>query len=95
MPERNPVLVGGGQIVDQPEDPTAGLEPLRLMEEATRRALADAHGTESVLAAVDTLAVVNVICHDYTLPRCSPSASAARRAAPSTRPSAATPRSRS
>jgi acetyl-CoA C-acetyltransferase len=65
MPERNPVLVGAGQIVDQPEDPTAGLEPLRLMEEATRRALADAHGGPSVLAAVDTLAVVNVICHDY------------------------------
>src|SRR6185503_19830137 len=65
MPERNPAIVGAGQIVDQPEDPAAGLEPLRLMEEATRRALADAHGGPSVLSAVDTVAVVNVICHDY------------------------------
>jgi len=65
MPERNPLLVGAGQIVDQPEDPTAGLEPLRLMEEAARRAVADAHGGPSLLAAIDTVAVVNIICHDY------------------------------
>jgi acetyl-CoA C-acetyltransferase len=65
MPERNPLLVGAGQIVDHAEDPTAGLEPLRLMEEAVRRALADAHADPALLARVDTVAVVNVICHDY------------------------------
>ena len=45
MPEASahvPVLVGGGQITDRPEDPTAGLDPLALMEAATRRALEDA-----------------------------------------------------
>jgi acetyl-CoA C-acetyltransferase len=65
MPERNPLLVGAGQIVDHAEDPTAGLEPLRLMEEAVRRAVADAHADPALLARVDTVAVVNVLCHDY------------------------------
>lgn len=65
MPERNPLLVGGGQIVDHAEDPSAGLEPLRLMEEAARRAVADAHAGAALLESIDTVAVVNVICHDY------------------------------
>jgi len=66
MPERTlPVLVGGGQTVDRPSDPGAGREPLALMEDAARRAADDAGPGASLLAAVDTIAVVNVICHDY------------------------------
>jgi acetyl-CoA C-acetyltransferase len=64
MPEQiHPVLAGGGQTVDRPADPTTGREPLLLMEEAARRAADDAGA--AVLARVDTLAVVNVISHDY------------------------------
>jgi acetyl-CoA C-acetyltransferase len=59
------VLVGGGQTVDRPDDPRSGREPLLLMEEAARRAADDAGGGTRLLAAVDTVAVVNVICHDY------------------------------
>jgi acetyl-CoA C-acetyltransferase len=69
MPERTsaalPVLLGGGQSVDRPDDPTAGREPLALMEEAARRAAADAGGGSALLAAVDTVAVVNVVGWDY------------------------------
>jgi len=64
MPER-PVIVGAGQVVDRPADPTAGREPLALMDEAARRAAEDAAGGRALLDAVDTLAVVNVVCHDY------------------------------
>jgi acetyl-CoA C-acetyltransferase len=62
---RYPLLLGGGQITDRPEDPTAGREPLALMEEAARRAAEDTHAGRTILAAVDTLAVVNVLCHSY------------------------------
>src|SRR5437870_7234299 len=66
MPERIlPVLVGAGQTIDRPADPAAGREPLVLMEEAARRAAEDAGGGTRLLAALDTVAVVNVICHDY------------------------------
>src|SRR6266852_2297025 len=66
MPERIlPVLAGGGQTIDRPADPAAGREPLLLMEEAARRAAEDAGGGARLLGALDTLAVVNVICHGY------------------------------
>src|SRR5438034_818305 len=66
MPERIlPVLVGAGQTIDRPADPAAGREPLVLIEEAARRAAEDAGGGARLLAALDTVAVVNVICHDY------------------------------
>src|SRR5881628_2933117 len=66
MPERIlPVLVGAGQTIDRPADPAAGREPLVLMEEAGHRAAEDAGGGARLLAALDTVAVVNVICHDY------------------------------
>ena len=60
-----PVLVGGGQITDRPDDPTTGLDPLALMEAATRRALEDARAGAAALEAVDTLVVVNVLCHNF------------------------------
>jgi acetyl-CoA C-acetyltransferase len=64
MPEQ-PVIVGVGQVVDRPQDPTTGREPLALMDEAVRRAAEDAAGGRALLDAVDMLAVVNVVCHDY------------------------------
>ncbi len=60
-----PVLVGAGQITDRPEDPRQGLEPLALMEAAARRAVEDAAAGPAVLAAVDTVAVVTNVFHDY------------------------------
>ncbi len=60
-----PVLVGAGETVDRPHDPVLGKEPLALMEEAARRAAEDAGGGARLLAALDTVAVVANIFHDY------------------------------
>src|SRR5262249_52139886 len=60
-----PVLVGAGQITDRPDDPRAGLEPLALMEGAAPRACDDAGAGARLLAAVDTVAVVTNVFHDY------------------------------
>lgn len=57
-----PVIVGAGEVVDRPPDPGRGLEPLGLMEGAARRALDDAG---ALAAAVDTVAVVTNVFHDY------------------------------
>jgi len=59
------VLVGAGQITDRPEDPLHGLEPLALMEQAARRALDDAGAGRIALGAIDTVAVVTNVFHDY------------------------------
>ncbi len=58
-----PVLIGVGQVTDRPDDPRQGLEPLALMATAARRAADDA-GLRT-LDAVDTLAVVTNVFHDY------------------------------
>jgi acetyl-CoA C-acetyltransferase len=60
-----PVLAGAGQVIDRPDDPALGLEPLALMETAARCAVDDAGGGAALLAAVDTLAVVTNVFHDY------------------------------
>jgi acetyl-CoA C-acetyltransferase len=66
MPEQiRPVLIGVGETVDRPDDATAGREPLVLMTEAATRAADDAGGGRALLEAVDTVAVVNVVGHDY------------------------------
>jgi acetyl-CoA C-acetyltransferase len=59
-----PLVVGAGQVVDRPDDPRAGLEPLALMETAARRALDDAAASRLV-DAIDTVAVVVNVFHDY------------------------------
>ncbi|MGH7893294.1 MAG: acetyl-CoA acetyltransferase [Candidatus Binatia bacterium] len=64
MTPPQPVLVGVGEVVDRPVDPAVGLEPLDLMAVAARRAADDAAG-ESLLAQVDTIAVVTNVFHDY------------------------------
>jgi acetyl-CoA C-acetyltransferase len=59
-----PILVGAGQVVDRPSDPREGLEPLALMDVAARRAAEDT-GSAGALAAIDTVAVVTNVFHDY------------------------------
>ena len=65
MPVPVPVVAGVGQITDRPDDPRQGLEPLALMEVAGRRALDDAGVARAAWSAVDTLAVVTNVFHDY------------------------------
>lgn len=60
-----PVLVGAGQVTDRPSDPRDGLEPLALMEAAARAALEDAGPRAALCAAIDTVAVVTNVFHDY------------------------------
>ncbi len=62
-PERIPVLVGAGEIKDRPADPAQGLEPLALMEQALRRAEADAGA--ALLARLDSLSVIHEVSWPY------------------------------
>ncbi len=64
--ERIPVIVGVGEVTDRPADPLEGKEPVALMAEALRLAEADA-GTR-LLAALDSLDVVNEISWPYRDP---------------------------
>ena len=61
--ERWPVIVGVGEIVDRPDDPSAALEPLALMDEAMRRAEADAGA--GALASLDSLDIVHQVTWRY------------------------------
>jgi acetyl-CoA C-acetyltransferase len=65
-PERIPVIVGIGEIVDRPTDIAAGLEPLALLEQAVRRAEADAGA--SVIGDIGSLDVVNFLSWRYHEP---------------------------
>ena len=62
-PEHTPVLIGVGEIIDRPDDPAHGLEPMALMAEALRRAEQDA-GAE-LLSRLDSIDVVNQITWPY------------------------------
>ena len=64
MTSPQPLLVGAGQVVDRPDDPRDGKEPLALMEIAARRAIDDTHAA-GLMAAIDTVAVVTNVFHDY------------------------------
>jgi acetyl-CoA C-acetyltransferase len=64
MTSPQPLLVGAGQAIDRPVDPREGLEPLALMELASRRALVDA-SARALAGAIDTVAVVTNVFHDY------------------------------
>ena len=65
MPDaaRTPVLVGVGEIKDQPRDRGAGLEPAALIEAALRRAEADAGAL--LLRRIESIDVVNVVSWPY------------------------------
>jgi acetyl-CoA acetyltransferase len=62
-PQTTAVLIGAGEIIDRPADPADGVEPLGLMEQALRRAEADAGG--AFLGRLDSLFVVNQISWPY------------------------------
>lgn len=65
-PDHTPVIVGIGEIVDRPKEITEGLEPLDLLEQALRRAEADAGA--KLLGEVQSLDVVNFLSWRYRDP---------------------------
>jgi len=65
-PDRIPVIVGIGEIVDRPKEITAGLEPLDLLEQALQRAEQDAGA--KLLDEVQSLDVVNFLSWRYRDP---------------------------
>jgi len=60
-----PILIGGGQVTQRDVEPAAAKEPLALMVEAAQGAAADADGGAELLAAVDSVAVVNILSWHY------------------------------
>lgn len=64
--DRIPVIVGIGEIVDRPQEITAGLEPLVLLEQALKRAEQDSGAT--FLQEIDSLDVVNFLSWRYQDP---------------------------
>jgi acetyl-CoA C-acetyltransferase len=65
-PDRIPVIVGAGEIIDRPKEITKGLEPLDLLERALRRAEEDA--CAKLLGEVQSLDVVNFLSWRYRDP---------------------------
>src|SRR5205823_2618975 len=63
---RIPVIVGVGEIVDRPEEITAGLEPLTLLEAALRRAETDSGA--KLLGDIGSLDIVNFLSWRYRDP---------------------------
>ena len=61
--DRLPVIVGVGEVVDRPNTPMEGMEPIALMAEALRRAEQDAGA--ALLAQCDALDVVKEISWPY------------------------------
>jgi acetyl-CoA C-acetyltransferase len=64
---RTPVLVAVGQVNQRVDDPTDALEPTALLAEAARRAAADS-GSDRLLAALDTVAVIRILSWRYRDP---------------------------
>jgi acetyl-CoA C-acetyltransferase len=64
--DRTPVIVGIGEIVDRPQEITAGLEPLTLLEQALKRAEQDSGAT--LLGEIGSLDVVNFLSWRYQDP---------------------------
>jgi acetyl-CoA C-acetyltransferase len=65
-PDRIPVIVGVGEVVDRPKEIADGLEPLDLLEQALRRAEQDAGA--KLLGEVQSLDVVNFLSWRYRDP---------------------------
>src|SRR5271165_5305197 len=65
-PDRIPVIVGVGEIVDRPKEIAQGLEPLTLLEQALKRAEQDAGAT--LLHELGSLDVVNFLSWRYRDP---------------------------
>lgn len=64
---RTPVVVAVGQVEQRTTDPAAALEPTALLAEAARAAQADS-GSDRLLAAVDTIAVIHILSWRYRDP---------------------------
>jgi acetyl-CoA C-acetyltransferase len=64
--ERTPVLIGAGQITHR--EPDVAVDAAELMVRAARAAADDAGGGRRVLAALDTIAVPNILCWPYVNP---------------------------
>jgi acetyl-CoA C-acetyltransferase len=64
---RTPVVVAVGQTDQRTDDPTSALEPIALLVEAARHAAADG-GTDRLLDALDTVAVVRILSWRYRDP---------------------------
>jgi acetyl-CoA C-acetyltransferase len=60
-PDRSPVVIGVGEIVDRTREPALAREPIVLMEEAVRRAVDEAAPGSSaeILARIDSLDIVS------------------------------------
>src|SRR5437763_15668523 len=65
MDPRTPVIVGAGQTSQRPDDPVQAREPIDLLVDAARVADADAGANRSVLAALDTVAVVDIVSRKW------------------------------
>jgi acetyl-CoA C-acetyltransferase len=63
-----PVLVGGGEVSTRHDDPEQAREPIDLLADAARAADVDAGANRSVLAALDTVAVVDIVSWKYPDP---------------------------
>lgn len=64
---RTPVLVAVGQVDQRIDDPLAAKEPVALLADAARAAQTDA-GTDRLLAALDTVAVIRILSTKYRDP---------------------------
>ena len=65
---RTPVIIGVGQTQQRNDDLTAVREPVDLLADAARAADGDAGATRSVIDALDTIAVVQMVSWDYPDP---------------------------
>ena len=65
MDVETPVLIGAGQILQKNAAPAEADDPIALCARAARAAAEDARGGHALLEAVDTLAVVNILCWDF------------------------------
>jgi acetyl-CoA C-acetyltransferase len=65
-PDRIPVIVGVGEIVDRPKQIAAGLEPLALLELALKQAEADSDAL--LLGEIQSLDIVNFLSWRYQDP---------------------------
>ncbi len=68
MDPRTPVVIGAGQVSERPDDPAHAREPIDLLAAAARAADTDAGASRSVLAALDTVAVVDIVSWKYPDP---------------------------
>src|SRR6476659_7653734 len=65
---RTPVLVGVGQTQQRVADPSEALEPIDLLADAVHAADIDTGARRSLLASIDTVAVVDMLSWNYPDP---------------------------